>query len=926
MWDYNEGHLLADFSGHVGILRSLDVLSTRMAVASTDGSAYLWSCPRKLLLGRIEPDYSLGGLEEGAPMMDNKRGHQGAVLACRFSSTMALLITASVDHTCKIWDVSAFRREPEEIVHESESAGDKETYINIARAARTHVASTQEPLRNTYQASALFTLCHEAPCLDASFDTMNPTTYAITVAADCVCRIWSVVSGALLFQINTPAPISRIAFHHRPSPTLIAVCQNRLISFSLIPSPVSAGKGKREKKPKPSTQEADLSLEDALPSVARERERLMSKGLTSSGLRRVIAHGSLAPSFLTAVVAKSVGVDELQITRALEKSGVSPTVVLRALANAKQFSPQAVLRAIADEDVGQAVLRSLLVGVSVDCVMDSHGRQFEDKAVEFSPVKGEDLFGRIQLPLGDLDDCFFYSVALTSESSQEKPKESFSAVYKNALFRRLKRRGAKEMQNSMSIDSPRVYPQYATYRKEKYRRLSFGSNSGSRGLGAPIDSPSLDIIGDKADLQEREASGATPDVILPPVEDFSRRQRTKRTAVGAFTMFDLANRLKYLEPVSVAKMEDPGGSTGVAAQDSARASDAENGMLQQSSPRLTTPPHSHPHPHPPPAAQCASDTDSPKARAMRAIRNQRQWWDGGQVPSEDCQRERGRFEEWEGEKRDECLAKVFSDAVVRTARVMNHKQISIAGGWTNSLARGDQKIDQSDPRQIVRSSHPSARAHYHLPHVRSPRVAAIRRADRIKQIREEARKAPIRGPEYDILAKMLGSPVRQKNLLGRKQTDKKRSPVSARVPDKPVGPVGESPRTRKLSQANKAVTPPNEIPLEGHDADPLMHHSEAIGESQTGPTLATSQPQQNSVESTTSRNVGFCAADRISDGSTRVANAVSGQLQQQEHGSSNASLTGGSTHQTATSGSPMSGGGESMGEAHRCAPGGEVAG
>ncbi|KAH9249197.1 hypothetical protein BASA81_013097 [Batrachochytrium salamandrivorans] len=64
------------------------------------------------------------------------------------------------------------------------------------------------PLTSGYHADLLSTLRHEAPVLCVRFTCNSDIT--ITGCMDSTCRLWSSRRGELLFQINTPAPVTMI--------------------------------------------------------------------------------------------------------------------------------------------------------------------------------------------------------------------------------------------------------------------------------------------------------------------------------------------------------------------------------------------------------------------------------------------------------------------------------------------------------------------------------------------------------------------------------------------------------------------------------------------------------------------------------------------------------------------------------------------
>jgi hypothetical protein len=226
VWDWkHSGALLGSYARETGGIRSLALLEQfhKLVVACFDGSVALWDARRHERVGDIKPDkewaekYRKGGPTNGG-WIDAQKFHTGQVHATRLSPDGQLLATAAADATVKLWSVLSFRRDGASLA--AARAG--------VHAARSHLVPLDAPERDAierldgeeapldigYHGTLLHTLRHEGPVTHALFTP--DSCFVLTAAQDQSVRVWLVETGALVYQVNVPAPIIDLSFAHAP--------------------------------------------------------------------------------------------------------------------------------------------------------------------------------------------------------------------------------------------------------------------------------------------------------------------------------------------------------------------------------------------------------------------------------------------------------------------------------------------------------------------------------------------------------------------------------------------------------------------------------------------------------------------------------------------------------------------------------------
>ncbi|KAL2918171.1 hypothetical protein HK105_202098 [Polyrhizophydium stewartii] len=335
-----------------------------------DGHVTVWNVQHSLRIDNIMPDpeWMHHTTEENLlAWSDKDKNHTGSILCVRLSPNGRYLATGSTDHTCKIWNVTSYRKHLDTVQRELQQTEaflrKLNGYIDISDPSYDEQLKYQEftslrigevPLSSGYHADLRCTLRHDAPVLCVRFTCNSDIT--VTGSMDSTCRLWSSRRGELLFQINTPAPVTCIQVDLRDY--IFLACHNRLLIFGIkalfkedeLPPywqgpeiknvidriKTQSDAGRRSKSPEP---QEPMSLRSAI------------KDVSLAELRRLIAHGLVLPRFLDTLLSQYREIDAKQLDANLRR-------VLRLMITSK-FHPRDILKALATKG-NTSVLYSLI--------------------------------------------------------------------------------------------------------------------------------------------------------------------------------------------------------------------------------------------------------------------------------------------------------------------------------------------------------------------------------------------------------------------------------------------------------------------------------------------------------------------------------------------------------------------------------------
>ncbi|TPX32090.1 hypothetical protein SmJEL517_g04755 [Synchytrium microbalum] len=433
IWDVHTGNKVHDFMKHPSAVRCIAIQPMRperILTGSNDGTSTAWDVNRQDVIDVIMPDPSWGSdfANPSITWQDDATHHSGSIICMSISPSSLLLATGSLDHTCKLWAIASYLKSPAAVANER--LRERQVADIIGRAIRVDDESSDQqapqftgkykdgepimeqentefrvgevPLASGYHSDLLFTYRHEAPVLCVAFNRQS--NIVITGSADSTCRLWSARRGDLLFQINTPSPVS--AIHIDDFDRLFCICLNRLMIFQFHASSKAEAEIENPEKnntilvtespprPRASFMVPDISEPADVPTIPMEMEshaRYISdedeemedensleparlppshlgptstlslgsstpqlspqvykkKKMTLPDIRRLVSHGITLKSFVDSLVAENQeDFDKDQLEKNMKTFGLTPKKLLRALVN-HSFSPKDLFKALA---------------------------------------------------------------------------------------------------------------------------------------------------------------------------------------------------------------------------------------------------------------------------------------------------------------------------------------------------------------------------------------------------------------------------------------------------------------------------------------------------------------------------------------------------------------------------------------------------
>ena len=417
----------------------------QIATATANGRVFVWDLESGVRAGEVGVpvgEGDTGGRRAGGGDPESVRpAHDLAVLAVAFSVTGRTLATACGDGSCSVWAVASLvssvdgRRRPELLEAEArrraeQAAGGGRDLISIAdhSAAEAEEEEEDEPLVGPACLQLVTRVGHERACTACAFS--RDDTLLVTASLDTTIRVWSSLTGLLLFQINTPSPVYDMSL--ASDGTIVAASGTRLLSFALSwvaeqrsvplwaaaeasgaesaaadavgPNETNAADGSGlasrpagrrsfesplppqtvgpraampvEASPWMRTLPADLTRASLAPSGLLQMETDHNEGFYLADLSVMLARGHATPRALFAL-ARHFGVDLAVLMTNLGEHGLTPMEVLRA-AGRCEGNVGALLAVLADPDDGDTLLsrvcRAIALGASVADLVPGEAR------------------------------------------------------------------------------------------------------------------------------------------------------------------------------------------------------------------------------------------------------------------------------------------------------------------------------------------------------------------------------------------------------------------------------------------------------------------------------------------------------------------------------------------------------------------------
>jgi WD40 repeat protein len=449
LWDVAKGIIVMKFYQEFAV-HSIDLFpnETILAVSKNSGdfcfldlnrNSVILEVPKEL---PIDENIKLQLDDVKMEWLDLYRNHSGnqsfnvdSILCSKFSPNFRFFATGSTDCTCKIWDINSLARPQSQLYLEEQISKEYENMfsvpINILNSQvealpNGDVGMGQVPIYPGYHCDLLFSLTHEAPvtCIEIS----KQSDFIVTGSLDAVCRVWSLRSGILLFQVNLPIPSSCIFLDNDNN--LYCNCDNKIFFFkvslitndaylplywrrnSFLEKPTFLDdlknlksskhvdfyeKIKKEAKPEISSseEESDQETEDILKEHEDGGEEY--KEFSMSDLRKMMAQGTLVSSFLE-ILLSQLQIDDHWLNLYMKRFRLLPRHILRALLNSK-YEIKDILKTLSSKRDNTFLFMKILQGSSIDADMGRLG--FKKRAVESS----SDLF-KIRLHYRDFQNNF----------------------------------------------------------------------------------------------------------------------------------------------------------------------------------------------------------------------------------------------------------------------------------------------------------------------------------------------------------------------------------------------------------------------------------------------------------------------------------------------------------------------------------------
>ncbi|KAJ3410356.1 hypothetical protein HDV05_003859 [Chytridiales sp. JEL 0842] len=416
IYDWRHGTLIASYLRHSSSIRTFSFFPERpdrVICGRGDGNVTTWDLSVKGIVDNIipDPDWINAGDEQSlVGWMGLEKHHSGSIMSTSVSPNGRFLVTTSTDHTAKLWSIVSYMKDVESIQNELREAnkilqelespidvGEERFDAQIKLRDFTGVRIGEVPIPMGYHADIVFTYRHEATVLCAKFN--NASDIVITGSMDSTCRLWSCRRGDLLFQINVPAPVSKICVSPS-SENIYLICQNRMLAFGIQASAKEEGLPEHWKNIEAEAEAEASSLPDmpkkhamfadeydkTPPKTAPEYRRRM----TVADLKQLVSHGLVLPSFLETLLDQYKSIDSSQLHQNLKKYNVHPRQILRLIMNTK-FHPKDIIGALSQKRNVDSLFSAVITGQSITQHMVNHGYTALDNASNESKTLYLDL-------------------------------------------------------------------------------------------------------------------------------------------------------------------------------------------------------------------------------------------------------------------------------------------------------------------------------------------------------------------------------------------------------------------------------------------------------------------------------------------------------------------------------------------------------
>ncbi|KAJ3356618.1 hypothetical protein HDU83_000480 [Entophlyctis luteolus] len=349
------GYILLSYLKHPAAVKCAALFPERtdkIFCGRTDGTITVWDLSVKGIVENIlpDPDWIHEGEEQSlVGWYGIDKHHSGAIMAIAISPNGKYLATAATDHTTKLWGVTSFMKNVEQIQSELQEASKQSRKLDQCINVFDDVYDAQirlnefsglrigeVPIPTGYHADIIFTFQHDSTVL---------------------CVTFNAASELDAYQISSVfmSPISN---------EMYAVCQNRVLIFNyhakdnedelpdtgvLLPERFFTGDSSTKQTPEQKEVKGDIVDKETLAVQKTSLVFSFISGfahiqtdMTIGDLKQLISHGLVLPSFLDTLLSQFSNIDSEKLFYNMKKAGVNS---ISLLVNSK-FHPRDILMAL----------------------------------------------------------------------------------------------------------------------------------------------------------------------------------------------------------------------------------------------------------------------------------------------------------------------------------------------------------------------------------------------------------------------------------------------------------------------------------------------------------------------------------------------------------------------------------------------------
>lgn len=340
--------------------------------------------------------------------MDGQKFHTGYVNQCALSASGAYLATSSDDCTCKIWNTLSMRNDMDSVLSFSSSSQRRvPSHLVSLHAQQRHridLNGEETPLSSGFHGTLTHTLRHDGPVEHVAFTADGE--HLLTTSADCTVRLWRVYDAQQVYQVNVPSPakavqllpwpavegaegvlgrvfiatadrVVTVDLALRSAPLVVAAAAFPMRALAPRKTKASGANNKSPRKRRSTRRITGGGRARAQATQLHAGEGHEAKAPVASqqdSFRKALAHASLAPQFLQRLLLQTSNGSWAGLQLNLARYGLSEAMLLRLVAQMKDFRPADAVLAFASTDAPvDRLFTALLSGADYHEAMEAFG-------------------------------------------------------------------------------------------------------------------------------------------------------------------------------------------------------------------------------------------------------------------------------------------------------------------------------------------------------------------------------------------------------------------------------------------------------------------------------------------------------------------------------------------------------------------------